>query len=81
MALGEHGFVRYKKTLLAKLTEEIKENGQMPECTESLEKFWTFLVVDEDSPQYVKKTKEVRVPSVCRVSCAVCGVIAHLGLV
>lgn len=58
MALGEHGFVRYKKTLLAKLTEEIKENGQMPECTESLEKFWTFLVVDEDSPQYVKKTKE-----------------------
>jgi hypothetical protein len=85
MALGEHGFVRYKKTLLAKLTEEIKENGQMPECTESLEKFWTFLVVDEDSPQYVKKTKEVRVPCVCGVRCVSCAVCAcamsSLGLV
>jgi hypothetical protein len=60
MALGEHGFVRYKKTFLAKLTEEIKDNGQMPECTESLEKFWTFLVEGEDSPKYVQKTKEVR---------------------
>lgn len=60
MALGEHGFGRYKRTLLAKFTEEIQENGQMPECKESLEKFWTFLVEGEDTPPYVKKTKEVR---------------------
>jgi len=58
MALGEHGFVRYKRPLLAKLREEIKDNGEMPECTDSLDRFWTFLVEGEDTPQYLKKTKE-----------------------
>lgn len=59
IALGEHGFGRYKRTFLARLREEIEEKGQMPECAQSLKKFWTFLVEEEDTPQYKRKTKEV----------------------
>lgn len=56
-SLGELGFGRYKRLLLAHLRREVEE-GHLSEARDSLENFWARLVEEEDTPSYRRKTRE-----------------------
>ncbi len=57
-SLGELGFARYKKPLVAALRKEV-EAGTLADAAESCERYWAPLAEDEGAAWYNRKTREV----------------------